>query len=31
MSLADVYIGAFLGSLVLLGVLGWLLLWPSQR
>ena len=31
MSLAAIYIAAFLGSLVLLGVLGWLLLWPSQR
>ncbi len=31
MSLVDVYVGAFLGSFVLLGVLGWLLLWPSQR
>ena len=31
MSLLGVYIGAFLGSLVLVGVLGWLLLWPSQR
>ena len=30
-SLLDVYIGAFLASVVTLGVLGWLLLWPSQR
>lgn len=31
MSFLFVYIAAFLGSLVTLGVLGWLLLWPSQR
>ncbi len=28
---ADIYIGSFLGCVVLVGVLGWLLLWPSQR
>ncbi len=31
MNLVAVYVAAFLGSLVLLGVLGWLLFWPSQR
>jgi hypothetical protein len=31
MSLLEVYVGAFLGSLVVVGVLGYLLLWPSQR
>jgi hypothetical protein len=30
-SIVGVYIGSFLGSLVVVGVLGWLLLWPSQR
>ena len=31
MNLVAVYVAAFLGSLVLLGVLVWLLFWPSQR
>ena len=31
MSFVAIYVGAFLGSFVLLGVLGWLLLFPSQR
>ena len=31
MTIVGVYIGAFLASLVVVGVLGWLLLWPSQR
>lgn len=30
-NILDVYVGAFLASLVAIGVLGWLLLWPSQR
>lgn len=31
MSLAAAYVGAFLGSLALLGVLGRILLWPPRR
>jgi hypothetical protein len=30
-NLIAVYIASFLASLVTVGVLGWLLLWPSQR
>ncbi len=31
MNLMVAYVGAFLGSLALLGLLGWILLWPSRR
>jgi len=31
MTIIDVYMGSFVGSLLLVGLLGWVLFWPSQR